>query len=78
MPVGMAGTVAWALVISVTEPVPSPFPYANRPVHFETEAECQNVALAINGKAHEAGVQKQLSAQCRQIEYIDVPAPSKS
>ena len=70
---GIPGTTAWALVISVTNPVPSTIPWANPPVHMETEAECRNIATAINAKAHEAGVKEKLSADCHQIEFIEIP-----
>lgn len=73
MPIGIAGSTAWALVISVTNPVPSPAPYAEPPVNLKTRAECEAIASAINAKASEAGVQRQLSAQCHQIEYIEIP-----
>ncbi|MCY1303101.1 hypothetical protein D9M68_720040 [compost metagenome] len=79
MPIGVVGTTAWTLVISVTNPVPSDFPYVNPPLDFETEAECRRIEKAINAKAYEAGVKAQLSAQCHQVEYVEPPAmPSKS
>lgn len=75
---GIAGTTAWALMISVTNPVPNPLPYVDPPVHLETQAECETIADAINAKAQQAGVQQQLSADCRQIEFIELPEKQSS
>ena len=73
MAMAIPGTTAWALIISVTNPVPSEMPRANPPVHVETEVECRSIATAINAKAHEAGVQEQISADCHQIEFMKIP-----
>ena len=73
MATGIAGTTAWALVMSVTNPVPSAVPYWEPAVEFGTEAECRNVANAINSKAAEAGVAEQLKASCSKINYIELP-----
>lgn len=72
------GTIAWALIITVTNPVPCSIPYANPPAHFTTQAECENVAFVITSKVHQAGLQAQLSARCERIEYIDIHALPKS
>ena len=73
MPTGIPGTTAWVLVMTVANPVPSPVQHLEPSVEFKTEAECRNVAGAINGKAHEAGVQEQLKASCGKIVYMELP-----
>lgn len=68
---GVIGSTAWALVMTVTDPIPSEMPHREPSVHLETEAQCEEIAAAINQKAWVAGVKDRLSATCRQIEYLD-------
>lgn len=68
----------WALVISVTDPIPSQMPYAEPPVHLETKAQCQMVADAINSKASQAGLESRISATCAEMQFLEVPEELKS
>ncbi len=74
MPIGSVGTTAWALLITVADPVPSSIPYADTPLHMEQEEQCRSIADAINGKVQQAGVSGKIAARCEQIEYIEIPA----
>lgn len=73
MPIGAVGSTAWALLITVTDPIPSQYPSMEPSVHLEREDQCRRVADAINIKASQAGVREKLSARCAQVEYIEVP-----
>lgn len=73
MALGVVGSTAWALLITVTEPAGSDIPNANPVVHMEQEEQCQSIADAINAKAYQAGVKEKLSARCDRIEYIEAP-----
>lgn len=70
---GTVGSTAWALLITVADPIPSQYPHLEPPVHLEREEQCRMVADAINTKASQAGVREKLSAKCAQIEFIEVP-----
>lgn len=73
MAMGEAGSIAWALMMTVTNPIPSTIPFSEPVVELETEAKCEEIAKAINHKAWVAGMKGQLIAKCHQIEYVDVP-----
>lgn len=73
MAVGVIGTTAWMLVITVVDARQIDMPYANPPVDLETEAECRMVERAINTKAAQAGVSDRLQAECKEVEYVEVP-----
>ena len=73
MAMGAIGSTAWALVMTITDPVPSEIPNAEPPIHLETKEQCEEIAAAINSKAHQAGLSDRLEAKCSQIEYVEVP-----
>lgn len=72
MAMGEAGSIAWALMMTVTNPIPSTIPFSEPVVELETEAKCEEIAKAINHKAWVAGMKGQLIAKCHQIEYVEV------
>jgi hypothetical protein len=74
MPIGAVGTTAWALLITATDPIPSPIPHWEPAIHMEQEAQCQLIASAINSKAQQAGVEGKISARCAEIEFLEIPA----
>lgn len=74
MPIGIVGSKAWLLLITVTDPVPRSIPYADPPLHMEQEEQCRSIADAINGKVQQAGISGKIAARCAQIEYIEIPA----
>uniref|UniRef100_A0A6H1Z6W4 Uncharacterized protein n=1 Tax=viral metagenome TaxID=1070528 RepID=A0A6H1Z6W4_9ZZZZ len=78
MPIGSVGTTAWALLITVADPVQSSVPYAEPSLHMEQETQCRSIADAINGKAQQAGVASKISARCTQIEYVEIPEELKN
>jgi hypothetical protein len=73
MAMGAVGSTAWALVMTVTDPVPRAITYAEQPIHLETKAQCEEIAAAINSKADQAGISDRLEAKCSKIEYVEVP-----
>lgn len=73
MAMGAIGSTAWALVMTITDPVPSAIPHADQPIHLEKKEQCEEIAAAINSKANQAGLSDRLKAKCSQIEYVEVP-----
>jgi hypothetical protein len=77
MPIGAVGTTAWALLITVTDPIPSPMTQWEPAINIEQEAQCQLIAEAINSKAQQAGIEGKISARCAEIEFLEIPAELK-